>query len=230
MEGRIRQPLVLEATAVKGGQMVLLGYIPHDSRRLGYNLAYAHSLTALQVAKRHGGRAYAAGLYLPQEAPAVYGERLARWRQLKAATDPHDTLNPGKLEGQPGLRALIGLANSFSFLIRPFANAAKAPLGERWTPMGELPGSTVWYAYSCSQCGYCRTHCTLYDGRGWESASPRGKWYYLRLVAEGKEKLDQEMVNTFLMCTTCERCDFNCQLDLPVESSWAAMRGELVNS
>jgi Fe-S oxidoreductase len=32
------------------------------------------------------------------------------------------------------------------------------------------------------------------------------------------------------MCTTCERCDFICQLDLPVEPAWGIMRGELINT
>jgi len=32
-----------------------------------------------------------------------------------------------------------------------------------------------WYAYSCSQCGYCVEECDQFYGRGWESQSPRGQ-------------------------------------------------------
>jgi Fe-S oxidoreductase len=45
---------------------------------------------------------------------------------------------------------------------------------------------------------------------------------------EGREKFDQEAVTSFMVCTTCERCDVVCQLDLPVEPDWMAMRDELI--
>jgi Fe-S oxidoreductase len=50
----------------------------------------------------------------------------------------------------------------------------------------------------------------------------------LKDVLEGRDKFDQEMTNTFLLCTTCEKCDVTCQLDLPIEPSWGLMRGNLV--
>jgi Fe-S oxidoreductase len=61
------------------------------------------------------------------------------------------------------------------------------------------------------------------------SHSPRGKYLYLRDVMEGREKFDQKMVDTFLVCTTCEVCNTRCQLQLPVEHSWMTMRGRLVH-
>jgi Fe-S oxidoreductase len=60
------------------------------------------------------------------------------------------------------------------------------------------------------------------------SHSPRGKYAYLKEVIEGREKFDQHMVDTFLVCTTCEVCNTRCQLQLPVEHSWMTMRGKLV--
>jgi Fe-S oxidoreductase len=36
------------------------------------------------------------------------------------------------------------------------------------------------------------------------------------------------MVDTFLVCTTCEVCNTRCQLQLPVEHNWMAMRNQLV--
>ncbi len=41
LEGSIHQPLVIEGMVAKGGQVVLLGFIPHDSRRFTFNLAFA---------------------------------------------------------------------------------------------------------------------------------------------------------------------------------------------
>jgi len=229
-EQLIKLPFAIEGTVVKGEEVILLGFIPHDVRRFSFNFAYALSLSVLKIACRHGGRAYASGLYLAKEARQIHGTRFSRWIEYKAQKDPADLLNPGKLNGKPNFKALITMANTFEPIARFLANNSRPPLKEEYQEKNGLPGEVVWYAYSCSQCGYCRNVCTLYDGKGWESSSPRGKWSFLRLVAEGKEKFDQPMTNNFLMCTTCERCDFNCQLDLPTEPSWAVMRGELVNS
>ncbi|MDH3364907.1 MAG: 4Fe-4S dicluster domain-containing protein, partial [Thermoplasmata archaeon] len=33
---------------------------------------------------------------------------------------------------------------------------------------------------ACLQCGYCRDPCPVYKCIGWESATPRGKVYYLK--------------------------------------------------
>ena len=73
--------------------------------------------------------------------------------------------------------------------------------------MRGIPADVAWYAYACSQCGYCVDECDQFYGRGWESQSPRGKWYWLREYMEGREEWNQKMVDTFLACTTCELCN-----------------------
>ena len=101
----------------------------------------------------------------------------------------------------------------------------------RWSarpPAKGFPADVASYAYACAQCGYCVDTCTLYQGRGWESAGPRGKWSFLKDVLEGRDEFDQQMTDTFLLCTTCEKCDIVCQLDLPIEPTWGLLRGNLV--
>jgi Fe-S oxidoreductase len=92
-----------------------------------------------------------------------------------------------------------------------------------------IPGDVAWYAYACSQCGYCVDECDQFYGRGWESQSPRGKWYWLREYLEGREKWDQFMVDSMVACTTCEICNHRCSVSLPIEQSWMKLRGELIN-
>ncbi len=87
----------------------------------------------------------------------------------------------------------------------------------------------AWYAYACSQCGYCVDECDQFYGRGWESQSPRGKWYWLREYMEGREEWNQAMVDTILVCTTCELCNLRCSASLPIEQSWLKLRGKLIN-
>ena len=46
---------------------------------------------------------------------------------------------------------------------------------------------------------------------------------------EGREQWDQFMVDTILVCTTCELCNLRCSASLPIEPSWMKLRGLLVN-
>ncbi|MDR2721747.1 MAG: (Fe-S)-binding protein, partial [Coriobacteriaceae bacterium] len=92
-----------------------------------------------------------------------------------------------------------------------------------------IPADVAYMSFACARCGYCVPTCEQYLGRGWESHSPRGKYAFLREILAGRESWDQKAVETFLMCTTCERCDFRCQLQLPVEHSGMALRGALIN-
>jgi Fe-S oxidoreductase len=46
---------------------------------------------------------------------------------------------------------------------------------------------------------------------------------------EGREKWDQFMVDTMLVCTTCEMCNFRCSAALPIEPSWMKLRGKLIH-
>ena len=241
LKKRIKQPLVIEGMLVGGAgrpaEVIMLGFIPHDERTFGFNLAYAASLVAIRVAKTHGGQGYTTGLYFAGEAERVLGaERLAQLKSHKANVDPADIMNPGKvfLNGvgvTKRMSLLMGTAQKFEPMIRPFANLFKIKLGER---IGQydvrgVPADVVWYAYACSQCGFCVSDCDQFYGRGWESQSPRGKWHFLKEFMEGREEYDKEAVTTTLICTTCERCNVNCCLGLPIEPSWMKMRGRLIH-
>ncbi len=222
----VRQPLALEGLGVSGREAVLLGFIPHDQRRFGFNLAFALSLTVTRAARRHGGRAYATGLYFASEAPSVLGaDRLAELAGFKAQADPRGILNPGKVLASR-LAPFMSLASRFEPLLRPLANLARIRPGERIgkRAVRGIPAETAWNAYACSGCGFCVEECTQYYGRMWESQSPRGKWFFLRELLEGRERLDQQAVDTFLACTTCEKCDVLCSEGLPVEPTWMGLR------
>ncbi len=237
VQSAIRQPFAMEgmvAVGPNGPESTLLGFIPHDARQFGYNMAFALALSIIKIARKHGGRAYSTGLYFAREAESVLGrERLNRLRQFKAQVDPAGVMNPGKvMDGAGLLGTFMGLASAFEPVIRPFGNAARSPIGERIEGQGRrgIADDVAWYAYACAQCGYCVDECDQYYGRGWESQSPRGKWFFLREYMEGRARMPQEQVDTFLACTTCEVCNVKCPLDLPIESSWLKMRGQLVDA
>jgi Fe-S oxidoreductase/FAD/FMN-containing dehydrogenase len=233
IDAKIDQPFVLEGMVAKGDKVVLLGFIPHDERSFAFNLAFALSLSVIKIAKAHGGAAYSTGLYFRREAESVLGaKRLAALRQFKAKVDPKGILNPGKVYGTGGmLDAIMGMAAAMEGIVRPIANAAKPPVGpgDLTKDVNGIPGEVAFMAYACARCGYCVSTCEQYSGRGWESQSPRGKYAYLREVIAGREKWDRKGIDTMLSCTTCEVCNTRCQLQLPIEHNWMAMRGKLIN-
>jgi Fe-S oxidoreductase/FAD/FMN-containing dehydrogenase len=229
---RIKAPLAIEGMSVRGKEVVLLGFIPHDERSLAYTFGYGFALSAIRAAERHGGRAYSVGRYFSSRAVGVLGgERVNALKLAKAHNDPAGILNPGKLVfGSGAIGSVIGVAADLEPIVRAFANVFGRPAQpmERKGPAKGFPADVASYAYVCAQCGYCVDTCTLYQGRGWESSAPRGKWSFLKDVLEGKDHFDQQMTDTFLLCTTCEKCDISCQLDLPIEPTWGLLRGNLV--
>lgn len=219
--------LAIEGMGVSGKEMVLLGFLTHDERSFWFNPAYINAITTVKIAEKHGGRPYSTGIYFTPWAKSIMGEgRVEEIISFKKDHDPSGIMNPGKVIGSP-LSWMIALAARLEPITRPFAGIFRPRPAERigTRPKKGIPPDIVWYAYSCSQCGFCVDTCDQFYGRMWESQSPRGKWFFLRQLIEGKEKLDQEAVNTFMVCTTCEYCNVMCSEGLPIEPSWLKIRG-----
>jgi Fe-S oxidoreductase/FAD/FMN-containing dehydrogenase len=237
IERKVDQPVVKEGVIVRHGahgrpEAIILGFIPSDQRRFDYNLVFGLVLTIIDIAEKHGGRPYSTGMYFASRADAILGaERVEALRDFKRQVDPRGVLNPGKVIASGALGKALSLAGAFEPLIRPFGNrviAKAVAKPDSSESVRGIPADVALYAYSCSQCGYCIDQCDQFYGRGWESQSPRGKWFWLRELIEGRETWSQEMVDTFITCTTCEICDTRCSAVLPIEPSWMKLRGRLI--
>lgn len=229
---KLKQPLIIEGMDLRGKEVVLLGFIPHDERTFNFNLAFALALTVIKTAKQHGGSAFSTGLYFRSEAESVLGnKKLEKLAAFKQRHDPKGIMNPGKVLGTGLVDILMKTAQAMETVIRPFANAAKPPSKrpDVTKRVKGIPGDVALMAYSCASCGYCVPTCEQFKGRGWESHSPRGKYAYLREVMAGRDDWDREAVDKTLLCTTCEVCDTRCQLQLPIEHNWMTLRGKLIN-
>lgn len=236
IEAHVNQPVVKEGVIIREGrngepEAVLLGFIPSDQRRFSYNFVFGLVLTIIKIAEKYGGRPYSTGLYFGGRATKIFGEKKKKLLEsFKKQTDPQNILNPGKVLGNRTFDFLMKIFSSFEPLIRPFGNVVTTRVGERIEKeKAGIPADVAWYAYACSQCGYCLDECDQFYGRGWESQSPRGKWYWLREYMAGRVKWNQFMVDTFLVCTTCELCNLRCSAALPIEPSWMKLRGKLVH-
>ncbi len=235
IERKVDQPVVKEGVILRTGpngkpEVVILGLIPADQRHFSYNFVFGLALTVMKIAERHGGRPYSTGLYFAKKATEVIGpDRVDRLKAFKKQVDPKGIMNPRKVLGNGWLGRALSLASTFEPLVRPLGNQVITLVGERPTePVRGIPEDVAWYAYACSQCGYCIDECDQFYGRGWESQSPRGKWFWLREFMEGREDLDQFMVDSFLSCTTCELCNLRCSAALPIEPSWMKLRGKMI--
>ncbi|MFC2070059.1 FAD-binding and (Fe-S)-binding domain-containing protein [Chloroflexota bacterium] len=236
IEEKIDQPIVKEGVVIRNGpggqpEVVILGFIPSDERKFGYNLVFPLALSVIKIAEKHGGRPYSTGIYFSSKVYDVLGRnRTEALKAFKNRTDPNSIMNPGKVLGGGILNIIMRIAWALEPLLRPFGNQVTTRIGERPTkPVRNIPADVAWYAYGCSQCGYCIDECDQFYGRKWESQSPRGKWYWLREYMEGREKWDQFMVDTILVCTTCELCNLRCSAALPIEPSWMKLRGILIH-
>ena len=116
IENKVDQPVVKEGLVIREGvngqpEVVILGFIPSDQRRLNYNFVFGLALTIMKIAEKHGGRPYSTGLYFTREAKEILGEEaITRIKDFKNKYDPKSILNPGKVIDS----SITGIAISFA--------------------------------------------------------------------------------------------------------------------
>lgn len=222
-------------TLVKhGSRTTVLTYSLGDERRFGFMFGYAGSFGPLDVAEKLGGRPYAIGMYLSGRAKGYFGkDSLKRIYEYKKQADPLFIMNPGKVfphsmdkTAPLRLELMLGLSGRMGGLVKIaaglFDGRTPVKFAHGRTAVGRLPfgSEAVWDAYACVRCGYCSSICTEYNVIGWESASPRGKFHFLRDYVEGKVKFDERMGEIFYACTTCGHCNEVCQINSHIEEHW----------
>ncbi|MFZ5639558.1 MAG: FAD-binding protein [Bacillota bacterium] len=221
----------IEGSLVYRDDVTLLAFLTGDERTAAYNVGFAKSLVMMDIAKENGGRAYSVGLYFTDDAEEALGkENLSKIRDYKHTTDPDNIMNPGKILVETGNPSLLRNAMRMAKIAgEPLLDVAEKFLSSKPKVQKKLVDMITRASFACAQCGYCTDTCTLYMGTGWESYTPRGKWYILRQYLKGKIDLDQQTVDKFLMCTTCKRCNPVCQVNLPIMELWDTFRPILVN-
>ena len=237
VEKTIRQPVVKEGVMIRNSpsgkpEVVILGFIPGDQRTFSYNFVFGLSLSIMKT----GGEARRPGL--------CHGTLLLDQGQGRARRGPpcqaHGIQKAGGPQGHPesrqgarreahrdGRRAREPVRTAHPALRqRGFHQGGReADGGCRGTSPRTWPGmptaapsaATAWTSATSSTAGAGRARARAASGTGCGST-----W---RAARSGT----RTMVDTFLVCTTCELCNLRCSAALPIEPSWMKLRGKLIH-
>lgn len=229
--------LIFEATAVGLREYAVIGFMLADERKLSFTLLFANSLVVNEIAKKVGGRAFAAGMYLTPESESIFGkELLERVVAFKRQTDPAGILNPGKVlplkyDPQSPAKLIARAVGSARGVSGVGGALGRIMNGDRSVKkISDLPNNMEDGAFACAGCGFCRSVCTVFAPDPWEDNSPRGKWYMLKEYAKGNLAFDQAMATKINLCTTCKRCDTVCEVSLHMAHEFMGVKPYLLDA
>ncbi len=227
--GRKFPDIALEVTMISHEEASILGHLLGDERVAAYTFEFPRSLEIIDIACQFGGCPYSAGLYFTSFARRNLGtEKVKKLLAYKEKVDPDWLLNPGKVLPENRNPKLLKLTMGAGKLAQPVMGIGRALFSHKPKLAKKIPTQIAYEAYSCAQCGYCIDVCDQYHGRQWETETSRGRWYFLRQYLEGKAEFNQKMLDSFLLCTTCQRCNQVCQVQIPIQQMWDQMRGLVI--
>ena len=94
--------LSIEAHVTDDGRAYFFVFTLDDERRPNYPLGWGTSAWILSLAKKHGGRSYASGVWLQWESKSVFGPvRYRKLKAYKAQADFRVLMNPGTMFPYP---------------------------------------------------------------------------------------------------------------------------------
>lgn len=79
----------------------------------------------------------------------------------------------------------------------------------------------------CVHCGLCLSSCPTYVATGREDASPRGRIYLMRGVAEGRIEMDSVVDDAISLCLGCRACESACPSGVEYGALLEGTRAEL---
>ncbi len=87
---------------------------------------------------------------------------------------------------------------------------ASPPATRSGQPILSLDDETFELLMDCVHCGFCLTVCPTFVLTGDETDSPRGRLYYMRLLAEGRIDANEAVLTHLDRCLECRACETAC--------------------
>lgn len=79
----------------------------------------------------------------------------------------------------------------------------------------------------CTQCGYCRSVCPIFEDQGWDSSVARGRVILAYGMLKDRFDIDDSIVETLYQCSTCGDCERRCPSNVKVVDIIEYARKEL---
>lgn len=79
----------------------------------------------------------------------------------------------------------------------------------------------------CTQCGYCRSVCPVFEDLGWDSSVARGRVILAYGMLKDRFDVDDSIADALYQCSTCGDCDRRCPSNVSVVEIIEAARKEL---
>ncbi len=80
----------------------------------------------------------------------------------------------------------------------------------------------------CTQCGYCRSVCPIFDDLAWDSSVARGRVILAYGMLKDRFDIDDSVVDTLYQCSTCGDCERRCPSNVRIVDIIEKARKELV--
>jgi len=90
------------------------------------------------------------------------------------------------------------------------AGKAMAETRSELRPVVSLDDETFELLMDCVHCGFCLPTCPTFALTGDETDSPRGRLYYMRLLAEGRIDPNESVLTHLDRCLECRACETAC--------------------
>ena len=81
--------------------------------------------------------------------------------------------------------------------------------------------------HNCDRCGACLTVCPLFDVKGIEATSARGKNSIVRALVEGGLKPTRAVLKAVDFCLLCRACVEVCPANVPTDEAMVDVRQHL---
>ncbi|PTD93652.1 hypothetical protein C9439_06270 [archaeon SCG-AAA382B04] len=229
----LKEEVILDSKLIDDGRVYNLASVITDERAPSYMISAMTQMQMDDAAKNAGGTVYGIGMFNHSESRDHFGKKFDKIKEFKRSVDEKEIINPGKIfspkkrgKGVKNVQRMMKMAKLAIPLkgLDSFILSSKSKIKED----KDLPEKVNYESFACSRCNYCTEVCDQWAGSKWESQSPKGRWTFLRQYLQGNESWDQEIAESFLLCTTCKRCNQVCQSDIPILEIWDDMRGSLV--